>query len=789
MVKTSNPIFFDIETGGLERKRSSILSVSALQFTAEGESVRESFHHPMSGTWLSRFSEETIVPQVMRANRTMSEKAGIQQFIDTLNQSPGANIVGYNSQSFDVPFLAGRAEEYGLGDEFRQAMRGRRHIDVGLRAKGMLGDAISSHIQRGTFSEQLGGRTWGQAQLAFEKLPYSERPPEYNALRQMESFSQNVERRGNQAVRSAKVRGWQLSQLYGLAYPESDLVKRAHESTADVKMTKSLYEAFPSGDFQSRLQDPAFARRWLSTTVEGMQTAPTPAQKGAGRMYYASRVDRAKQAWSRVPKAGRRILGAGAAALGLVTVGGILSSAFSGNADDYNTIEGMRHGGLASRLRRELTDFSSPADLGKAAARAAELYKSKMGQLLKGRKIDWMDVVDEGDVTILAKDADTGEALMAISREIMEGEVNLTSVEVSRSLRGQGIGKQFYEAEPAILREIGYEAGETVTSPVSSPVTARWQMQQYGSMPDAGAARRAGDLGEFRQRILSKQMSKEEFTAQGGYVLTGKIPAGPGKSQGRAMARENVKTSGDRTQHNTVEGMQHGGLGSWFRKLFTDFSSPADLAKAAGRAAELYKKNVGNVLEFAGFGKGQYSISTQVAGYGKAQQMNLVAKDMAGNELASISRKFSSEGVELTNIALGEKVQGIGAGRLLYEAEPEIFRKVGYSAGEQITSPSVISPITGRMQMEIYGAKVDGGLFFDETAEQFSTRLMAKEVSYLDMPMVGLVGKIPEAPKPALKVVGEQMKTGKQARAALNRKALETSMSAGVNGGRRSRMG
>lgn len=65
------------------------------------------------------------------------------------------------------------------------------------------------------------------------------------------------------------------------------------------------------------------------------------------------------------------------AAVGVGIAGGLVANAFSGHDDSYNTIEGLRHGGLADELRKRNTEFGSGWDKVRALAKqAGQSYES-----------------------------------------------------------------------------------------------------------------------------------------------------------------------------------------------------------------------------------------------------------------------------------------------------------------------------------------------------------------------------------------------------------------------------
>lgn len=203
---------------------------------------------------------------------------------------------------------------------------------------------------------------------------------------------------------------------------------------------------------------------------------------------------------------------------------------FSGFGRAYNNIEGLFHGGQAEKKRRELTDFGSGwrglfGGIGKLftrtvrpftfAGRVERVYKGLIKSSLKAQGIstrnlvwDYTDILEKGalDITLMAK-TKAGDPLAMITRILSPQEVYLTSVEVG--VQGAGLGKQIYSREALALRKLGYKTGTRIVSPVSSPITARWQAQLYGSQ---SVNKLAED--DFINRLIKGKITKQEFQSK-----------------------------------------------------------------------------------------------------------------------------------------------------------------------------------------------------------------------------------------------------------------------------------
>ena len=163
---------------------------------------------------------------------------------------------------------------------------------------------------------------------------------------------------------------------------------------------------------------------------------------------------------------------------------------FQKESPAWNPIEGMQHGGEAEKLRKKITDFSSPVDLLKAVTRARRLYEMLARGHMKrlGIKADeftwltWLNKITQSSeghtLQVIAKQGDRG--VFEIKRTFQDKAVGLENIYITEKLQGKGLGSSIYKAEPDLFKLLGYEAGETVYSPmVISDTTERWIKKQY----------------------------------------------------------------------------------------------------------------------------------------------------------------------------------------------------------------------------------------------------------------------------------------------------------------------
>lgn len=791
------PIWLDIETGGIDPSKSSILSIAS----GKGTDIRSVYSSPQAGTFLSSFSEQNIIPQ-LRGKSLLAEKVAIESLIQQLEVNPRAPLAGFNIRGFDIGFIQRRARTYGLEKRFTTAMKGREVLDPVYQVKDIVASAISRHADIGTFSTALEGKSWKEAELAWSALPFEKRPTEYNLIAQVKGYLK-ADRE------SAMFKGWKLEDLYKLLPEEGKLTGQAHEAATDIKMTQRVTQAARTGELEQELQKPARAFQWMETVkARGYH------QFGPGRLLSQADVEGLGLAlprwWQTKP--------AKVAGLGLAAV--LAASLFTGRDDEYNTIEGLPHGGFAQSGRLQLTEFGSGWKGGRQIFRAERLYKSAIRTLLKEQgytgKISWLSNVDEaGELGLVAR-SESGEALMGIQRTFNKDTVDLTSIEVAKQFRG-GLGRQFYETESRILKRLGFEGAE-VTSPVANPVTGRMQAQLYGSKPMSLFARDIEEaygtnLDEFQQMLMSKKMTKEQWE------VTGLAPTFSGRV-GKPTTRPIM--SGKDDAHNTIEGLGHKGIGNRLRKLLTPFGSGWNSLRNLVQGTETFEqmlkskgfqKALRSATQVGELGEGQFGKALHMKSTFRGQEFSFVRKvgDIQEQEALTMSKFSESFAPDVYRTGKQGK-KGIldmemFEGKPLYATENpaqhmsdlaqnvQSIHKAGYVHGD-IHSGNVFITKEGKVGLIDWGASgkigSDAGLVrkgklvevnemgvrtpdYDWTA----LRSTASELT----PGTSEVDEIIRSSQPGTAVARK-----KRAQASLQRSAAASSWAAGKNGGRRSRI-
>ncbi len=358
---SNQPIYFDIETGGLNpsgNRASSVLSISQ----SRGRDIVSQFSKPVSGSWLSDFSKSNILPQ-LKGKSLISEKETIERFIAELESNRGSPLIGYNIKEYDIPFLEVRAAQYGLLERYKSAVWSRDVIDPITDIKRSIATAITAHADSGTFSDMFDGKTWAQTTADLGSKGRSGNK-QYDIIRQATGYFQVADQ--DRAPNKKGMAGWTLEESFGLvkthASPEfssrhgiAELVGKAHESETDVRMTRIVHSALQEGEFDRIMQKPEAARQWVDTAVRIKEEKAVLRKSGA--FSRGAAWEESLSASSRLSPRMKAGLGLAGITLGIGAVW--LASNFSAKDDNYNTIEGLPHGGHAEQYRRALTSFGS----------------------------------------------------------------------------------------------------------------------------------------------------------------------------------------------------------------------------------------------------------------------------------------------------------------------------------------------------------------------------------------------------------------------------------------------
>ena len=336
------------------------------------------------------------------------------KFLDVLETAPeNTRLMGWNigyvaapqgrtrAGGFDVQMLMSRAQQYGLEHRYRKAIRKMEIQDLGAQwalkiAKSVAGTTRGWHlVQEGVLHPDLHAEAVGYLKQA-------------GKLASEQGLRGEVEIAEALSRENIRFSGWKQEMVYELLHGKE--LAGAHESAEDVRALREILGS-------EKELDETFVRRWSRMALENklvsrakyaeaaeatparfqaimqeaeewgvregvetkLRTAAMEAdvpwrtvEQGLGiptksRVVGSTVVSEAVPGSARISKAfdfaapflkrhpGKIAIAASAAALMALKPGTL----FSGKDDEYNVIEGLRHGGEAERMRRLLTEFGS----------------------------------------------------------------------------------------------------------------------------------------------------------------------------------------------------------------------------------------------------------------------------------------------------------------------------------------------------------------------------------------------------------------------------------------------
>jgi hypothetical protein len=238
----------------------------------------------------------------------------------------------------------------------------------------------------------------------------------------------------------------------------------------------------------------------------------------------------------------------------------------SSKDDDYNTIEGLRHGGMAAYSRPGV-GFGSGAVF-KTIVRMAEnmmpsattkAYASGLSATARRLYPEATEIITSysgkaGMELINIRALRGEEVLHTASRAIEEGSINLVNIEIAKSMRGGGRFSRWAQAEHDILAT--HFPGQKMWSMTVSDVTKAKYEKLYGAVQE--------------------------------------VPEGfPNLLEGRIPAKDDA--------YNTIEGLGHRGISSILRKKTTDFGSGlrTGLIASGGIVSKMLGVNLGGNIAVA----------------------------------------------------------------------------------------------------------------------------------------------------------------------------------------------
>jgi tRNA A-37 threonylcarbamoyl transferase component Bud32 len=429
---------------------------------------------------------------------------------------------------------------------------------------------------------------------------------------------------------------------------------------------------------------------------------------------------------------GSRGLKFGAAAAVYAATKGI-ASLFSGRDDTYNTIEGLRHGGMAERGRKQLTEFGSGYQ-GKD--------ESSFGDVLSG--IGSFVLTGAAGLTgydrFGAKGAIGGAAIGAL--------IGFGSSAIQFENRENALGKTLWNGmvegfkSSAIMSLISssFMKGSTIRKFADKSARSRKYLEDFGELGDlgghyAGQSRLGSELikkklgsGKLANIITRgieanmgsptmmdamlkyrdiKNIPAKEYLAANIKDVFGGAAAGGVLSAPVAILVNLFSGSGNTIPgrddaYNTIEGLKHGGMAGDLRKKLTEFGSGWDPLRKLAR--ELFKEAddpFRAMIKSSEFKESLAKATSEgVAGFGASATASLMKGTFRGKEFKFIRKTGAIWGEE---VAAMKSVQS-SAGPSVY-SHGDDFIDMEYFVGKSIGdfSPEELKRISG-IEQEVTGA-------------------------------------------------------------------------------------
>lgn len=583
VTKSSAPIYLDIETGGIDPSKSSILTIAA----GEMGNLHTGYARPTPLSFLSEFSEQKIIPQLLN-KKLSTEQSIIESLINRLEQNPTTPLAGYNIRGFDLGFIQQRARRYNLESRFTRSLKRREIIDPVYQVKDIVAGAISSHAERGTFQQQLGGLSWAQAEEQFGHLAFQERPPEYNLIAQVKGYLHaNRE--------TAMFKGWKLEDMYRILQQHGavgPVEGMAHEAAVDIRMTEAVLHAARTGKMEEVFNTPSAATSWMNIVKERGYH-----QFGRGRTIQEEDLVRMGLA-RKFPT--KWLLGIGAAVSAVWAANKI-----SSRDDDYNTIEGLPHGGLAQTGRLQLTDFGSGyrgiISVGEHVLKKLEVRGGfQIGiedalALRKSFRSSLRNARPEVRSEFASFYKSVREAKRAGRESIIGIQKNFNWKSLGLDLRATIYHERLHEnISSSGMRGLFFSGNTPENIKRGSSIDRSVQAYLHPHIKEE----------EYLVRILEYIRSPTQYKAARKISsnLRDLIPTSSEQKEALELAqrwevpvskRRGGKFSGKDDNYNTIEGLKHGGFAEKLRKLLTPFGSGWDALRNLVKSGETFEKMLG----------------------------------------------------------------------------------------------------------------------------------------------------------------------------------------------------
>lgn len=354
-------IVFDIETaaqivGEAPTGKDQIVSLSYKIGEGEVQTLYAQISPEVRAAAHPRIQERVLGPLeaeiAQKKAARLSEQDLIKQFAAVLEAHPNAPLVGHNigyefkpfgqtKFGFDLPQLASRSAIYGYEGEVKKALGNRQIVDVGAEYSYR----IASALHTSNIDPRRGGKA---ADVLGSASPYA-----------MHQSAREA------ATSGRKFRGWTLGYLYERLFGQE--APGAHLSSHDVLPTYALAQ---------RLGEENPLRGWtpeqhiidVTDKEKGLWWKHHKAGIGYGieeeaesilKQQVRAQETKVKSLFSEIiHKPPKHLLFAALAGMAGWYIFKPVSL-FSAKKDEYNTIEGLPHGGWGEKSRRQNSDFGS----------------------------------------------------------------------------------------------------------------------------------------------------------------------------------------------------------------------------------------------------------------------------------------------------------------------------------------------------------------------------------------------------------------------------------------------
>lgn len=658
-------LFFDIEAGGLYGEESSILSAS---WSGRKGKISSLFATPAKKSKVSLWAQQKVLEPLKSSKvKQLQEQHLIEKLISRFEQAPiGSELAGWNigyyatpqlnrgefTYGFDLPMLATRAGKYGLEERLGQAVQRLNVRDIGQEYAWKIASELQGYshlvdkglLNRELFEQASAYRRYGLNLAAEQGLA-------------PDQIAKAISRSG------IKMAGWKqetVAALKGITYG-------AHQSSEDVGVLVQLAEQLNQPVFRSETDVVKWGKlslkqKLLSSLMSpSTQLAPREkkyqtildlarAQEYSGGEAYSGFTEdlltslkeevrlrggslgRIQQGYgleekfieaaAKVPGKTKKLIGFNDAVqlfkknpleimAATAVVGGITYAAFSAFDDDYNTVPGLRHGGLAAQLRKENTDFGSGYQGQDESNQAKTLFN------LFTTRLDTLGTY-----------AGTGHKRILIPEEYLteedvENKLGFTPVLAAIPETGQTTITSWRHTENLYhlhkhnklwtLHEDEAVSATMLTAKLGNPTIEERTEAFISGLPHLATEGLPGAY-YYTAGVLTdaKPMTKRLLDElQPGYLVllkeAQKIKERNMSWSERLYNKISNFISGKDDNYNTIEGLRHGGIAQRLRRENTDFGS-------GWRGLLSIPKNLAGVYKQArGFKEGFAELGTQLS--------------------------------------------------------------------------------------------------------------------------------------------------------------------------------